>query len=86
MHSLSDHLDLTEYMLQEAVRRVRETLPLSQRPGGASNIHGGPEGHQRHEYVAFIQVETEGSAGSEQNINLRQELNVIFCFSKERTA
>lgn len=41
------------------MHRVRETLPLPEGPGGASNIYGSPEGQQRLEYVAIIQVETE---------------------------
>lgn len=47
------------FLRQEAVHRVREALPLSQRPDGASHIYGNPEGQQRHEYVADVQVETE---------------------------
>lgn len=42
---------------QETVHRIRETLPLSERVGGASDVYDSPEGQQRTECVATVQVQ-----------------------------
>lgn len=54
------------------MHRVGEALPLPQRPGGAGDVYARPEGQQRDEHVAAVQVETQTSL-----ISCLKSLNII---------